>query len=327
MINLKDRKVVVTGGLGMIGQALIPILLEKGAVVDVVALDDPSLCPKNVNYIKADLTDFDNCMSVFRGASVVFNLIGIKTNPKKIQEQPADIIIPYLRFNTNTIEAARRSKIDWFLYTSSIGVYGFSWQSNFEKESNYNTSLPSLNDKFGGWAKRMGEMTIEAIVKQDKVNKFSIVRPANVFGPFDDFSENSGMVIPSLMSRIRKREDPFTVWGDGSSVRDFVSSSFVAKAMVFMVENEITEATNIGSGRGVSISQLLEVLFENADFHPKVVFDKSKPNGDYRRVLSNELLRKHGFTDGYDLKKELKDTYQWYLNNFGLEKNRYNVFL
>jgi GDP-L-fucose synthase len=323
MISLKNKKVLVTGGTGLIGQQLIKLLIEKEANIRIVSLDNNTIVPNNIEFMKLDLMDFNNCKLACKDVDIVFNLIGIKTSPKIIQERPSDIFVSYLRFNTNIIEAARQSNVNWFLYVSTVGVYS---PSEIMKEDDLWNGFPSKHDWYGGWAKRMGEMQLETYKIQYGLKNYSIVRPANVYGPFDDFSETS-MVIPSLIKRIYKREDPFVVWGDGSAIRDFIYSEDAARAMVFAVENKINEPLNIGSGTGISIKTLVDSVIKISGYSPKIVWDTTKPAGDVRRILDTSKINNYGFTPSVSLEDGLKKTLDWYINNVAnLENNRYNVF-
>ena len=204
-MNLKGKKVLVTGGTGLIGQQLIKLLKEEGANIRIVSLDNNSLVPPDTEFMQLDLMNFDNCKKACENVDVVFNLIGIKTSPKIIKEKPANIFVSYLRFNTNIIEAARQSNVGWFLYVSTIGVYS---PTDVMSEDELWNGFPSKHDWYGGWAKRVGEMQLETYKIQYGLNNYSIVRPANVYGPYDDFSETS-MVIPSLIKRIYNKENPY----------------------------------------------------------------------------------------------------------------------
>lgn len=322
-MNLKGKKVLVTGGTGLIGQQLIKLLKQEEANIRIVSLDNNSLVPNDTEFMQLDLMNFDNCKKACEGVDVVFNLIGIKTSPKIIKEKPANIFVSYLRFNTNIIEAARQSNVQWFLYVSTIGVYS---PSDIMSEDDLWNGFPSKHDWYGGWAKRMGEMQLETYKIQYGFNNYSIIRPANVYGPYDDFSETS-MVIPSLIKRIYKKEDPFEVWGDGSSIRDFIYSEDVANAMLFAVKNEINEPLNVGSGKGISIKQLVDTVIEISEYKPDIKWDISKPSGDKQRILNTERLNNHGFVPKINLKEGLIRTYNWYKDNYqSIENKRYNVF-
>ena len=322
-MNLKGKKVLVTGGTGLIGQQLIKLLKEEGANIRIVSLDNNSLVPPDIEFMQLDLMNFDNCKKACENVDVVFNLIGIKTSPKIIKEKPANIFVSYLRFNTNIIEAARQSNVGWFLYVSTIGVYS---PTDVMSEDELWNGFPSKHDWYGGWAKRMGEMQLETYKIQYGLNNYSTIRPANVYGPYDDFSETS-MVIPSLIKRVYNKENPFVVWGDGTSIRDFIYSEDVARAMIFAVTNEINEPLNVGSGKGISIKDVVNTVIEISDYIPEIIWDVSKPSGDKQRILNTNKLNNYGFTPKINLKDGLTKTLEWYkLNSSTIDGKRYNVF-
>jgi GDP-L-fucose synthase len=322
-MNLNGKKVLVTGGTGLIGQQLIKLLKQEGANIRIVSLDNNSLVPSDVEFMQLDLMNFDNCKKACENVDVVFNLIGIKTSPKIIKEKPANIFVSYLRFNTNIIEAARQSNVQWFLYVSTIGVYS---PTDVMSEDELWSGFPSKHDWYGGWAKRVGEMQLETYKIQYGLNNYSIIRPANVYGPYDDFSETS-MVIPSLIKRVYNKENPYIVWGDGSSIRDFIYSEDVARAMIFAVTNEINEPLNVGSGEGVSIKDLVNTVIDISDYKPEIVWDTTKPSGDKQRILNTKKLNDYGFKPQINLKEGLTRTLNWYTNNaLTIENKRYSVF-
>ena len=322
-MNLKGKKVLVTGGTGLIGQQLIKLLKQEDANIRIVSLDNNALVPSDVEFMQLDLMNFDNCKKACENVDIVFNLIGIKTSPKIIKEKPANIFVSYLRFNTNIIEAARQSNVQWFLYVSTIGVYS---PTDIMSEDELWNGFPSKHDWYGGWAKRMGEMQLETYKIQYGLNNYSIIRPANVYGPYDDFSETS-MVIPSLIKRIYNKENPYIVWGDGTSIRDFIYSEDVAKAMIFAVSNEINEPLNVGSGQGISIKDLVNTAIEISDYKPEIIWDTSKPSGDKQRILNTKKLNDYGFLPSISLKEGLTRTLEWYkLNSSIIDNKRYNVF-
>ena len=172
----------------------------------------------------------------------------------------------------------------------------------------------------------MGELQTETYKIQYGLNNYSIIRPANVYGPYDDFSETS-MVIPSLIKRVYNKENPFVVWGDGTSIRDFIYSEDVARAMIFAVTNEINEPLNVGSGKGISIKDVVNTVIEISDYIPEIIWDVSKPSGDKQRILNTNKLNNYGFTPKINLKDGLTKTLEWYkLNSSTIDGKRYNVF-
>ena len=140
MSFFKNKKILVTGGTGLIGIPLTKFLVEKEAKVSVASLDKKSRCHKEANFFKVDLRNFENCLKVCKNKDIVFHLAGVKGSPAVTMSKPASFFYPTIAFNTNMMEAARRSKVERFLYTSSIGVY--RPKSIFREEDVWN-SFPS----------------------------------------------------------------------------------------------------------------------------------------------------------------------------------------
>ena len=307
----------------MIGRQLVDLLLEKDHDVYVVSLEDvPIGLPKEVNYLRADLTDFTVCLEICEDMDYVYNLAGVKGSPKMCMEQPANFMVPMLQFNTNMMEAARRCDVKWYLYTSSIGVY--SPAEVFNEDDVWET-FPSVNDRFAGWAKRIGELQAEAYSIQYGWDKVSIVRPANVYGPYDNFNPDNAMVIPSLIRKAHEN-DVLEVWGDGSPVRDFIHSRDVARGMVHVVENEITEPLNLGSGDGVDIKTIVEIIVDNLEKDIKVKWDKTKPSGDKKRLMNMERASGHGFEASIGIERGICETMEWFDENREIIDARHNAF-
>ena len=319
----KNQKILVTGGGGMIGRSLVKFLLEKEANITIADLTEPSDLPKNVEYIKVDLRYFDQCEKICTGMDYVFNLVGIKGSPKMCAEQPADFMVPMLQFNTNRMEAARRANIKWYLYTSSVGVYAPA--EVFVEDSVWNT-VPSPNDRFAGWAKRMGELQAEAYAIQYGLNNISIVRPANVYGAYDNFNPANAMVVPSLIRKAQEN-NILEVWGDGSTIRDFIHADDVALGMLFAVENQITKPINLGSGKGYSIKEVVDMVVKYSDKNLEVKWLTDKPNGDAIRLFDMTRAKSYGFNTLVSLDEGIKQTTKWFLNNKDILDKRYNAFI
>lgn len=318
-----NKKVLVTGGTGLIGKPLVELLLDAGSRVRVVSLDDPSRADPRAEFVRADLTNFEACLAVCEGMDIVFNLVGIKGSPKMTVERPASFMVPTLRFNTNMLEAGRVAKVGWFLYTSTIGVYA---PAEIFREDDVWESFPSEHDKFGGWAKRMGELQADAYAIEYGLHNISIVRPANVYGPHDNFDPANSMVVPALIARALGGENPFTVWGDGTPIRDFIFARDVALGMMKVVEWQETRPVNLGSGKERTIKDIVEIVVGNMDQKPEVVWDTSKPSGDKKRLMDMSRAASLGFMPQVSLEDGIKQTMEWYKEHADELHNRYNVF-
>lgn len=322
-MQYNGKKVLVTGGTGMIGRQLVDLLISKGADVRIASLDDPSRAHLDAEYHKVDLMDFSNCIKVCKNMDFVFHLAGIKGGPGLVTKKAATILVSFLRFNTNMMEAARLCGVERYLYTSTIGVYAPA--AVFYEDSVWET-FPSKNDWYGGWAKRMGELQAEAYDAEYGWGKVAIVRPANVYGPYDNFDPDNSMVIPSLIRRAADGENPFTVWGDGSPIRDFIHSRDVARGMLIAIDRGLGKAINLGSGEGVSIKELVDIIINNLDKKPEIAWDTSKPTGDKKRLMDITRAKEIGFEPSISIEEGIKDTMEWYMENKAIVDKRYNVF-
>lgn len=315
--------VLVTGGTGLIGRPLVQLLVEAGANVRVVSLDDPSRAPAGVRFVQADLRELSNCLDVADGADIVFHLAGVKGSPAMAAERPASFMVPTLQFSLNMMEAARRKGVGRYLFTSSVGVY--SPAETFREDDVWST-FPSPNDRFAGWAKRICELQAEAYLREYGWEHISIVRPANVYGPFDNFDPANAMVIPSLIARAVGGESPLTVWGDGSPIRDFIFARDVARGMMHVVEHGVNEPVNLGSGTGHSIREIVDLIVANLDDDREVVWDTSKPKGDRIRLMDTTRAESHGFQPQTSLADGIAETVAWYRDHADAAGGRYNAF-
>ena len=327
MTNIfKNKKILVAGGTGLIGQQLVPKLINLGGKVFVASLDDKSLVNDKIeNFYSLDLMNLDNCIKITKDMEIVFNLLGVTGTPKIGIEKPASFMMSNIYCAINLLMAAQISKVKKYLYTSTYGVYG---HDSVMKENDVWKTFPSENNKFAGWAKRIGELQIEAFKIEYNFESLHIVRPANIYGPYANFDPKNSMVIPSLIRRVIEGENPLIVWGNGTAVRDFIFSADVAEAMIQVMQKKIEKPINIGSGTGISIKTLVNTLLSSVLIKkkPKVIFDKTKPTGDKKRILDTSLAKGRGITNKVSLKEGLDKTINWYLNNRSLTHKRFNYF-
>ena len=229
----------------------------------------------------------------------------------------------------NLLYAAQLNKVKRYLYTSTYGVYG---ENSSMKEADMWKSYPSNNDKFAGWAKRMGELQIEAYKKEYRFKGLHTIRPANIYGPFANFDPKNSMVVASIIRRVVSGENPLKVWGDGKAIRDFIFSGDVADSIIKVINNNIQEPINIGSGKGTSIKKLVKkiVACSKIKIKPKIIFESSKKRtvkvGDQKRVLNINLARKYKIYPKIGLSSGLNKTIDWYLKNKKSLGSRYNYF-
>ena len=291
---MKNKSALVIGASGMVGTALMKVLGRSKTYFKIKGVD-----------IETDMTIKSNT-EIIKDYDHIYHLAGKKGSPQTAKERPADYL-PMLQFDANIIEAVGKYKPEWFLYTSSIGVY--PPMEVYEEDKVWH-EVPSENDKIPGYIKRMGELGCYAIRATYGYENISIVRPANIYGPNDNFGKNS-MVIPSLIKKGHE-DDVINVWGDGSPTRDFIYCEDVARGMLHMVENKVNDTVNLGSGEGVKISDIANTI--GNFFGKEVKYDTTKPNGDMKRLMSMRRTQGYGFNPSVKLKDGIKKTIKNFLS-------------
>lgn len=319
MTEFSGKDVLVTGGTGLIGRQVVKLLLESGANVTIISLDN--LKPyHDAQYVRGDLTDLDTCTKVTDGRDFVFHLAGVKAGIETSKTRVASHFVPTLMMTTNLLEACRRNSVGKTLFTSSIGAYPnldiFVETEKYEK--------PPMD--FAGWAKRMGELQIQAYKMEHGLTNFATVRLSNVYGPGDNFDPNNAMVIPSLMSRIKSGESPLKVWGNGSARRDFLYSRDAAIGILLAIAKGTNgEFVNLGSGEAVPIRTLIKTLADIIGFEYE--FDATKPAGAPLKLMDINLARQTlDFHPSTTLHQGLKLTWDWYCENQDEFNQRHNYF-
>jgi GDP-L-fucose synthase len=307
--SFAGKNILVTGGTGMIGRQVVDILCDAEAQVRIVSLDKVTVHAR-AEHIVGDLTDFKLCKDLTKNMDFVFHMAGIKGSIEVTKSKPASFFVPLLMINTNVLEACRLNRVGKVVYTSSIGAYS---SAEVFREGENQEGPPM--DMFPGWAKRMAELQVEAYRRQYGERNFAVVRPCNVYGPGDNFDPKNAMVIPSLMYRIFKRENPVVIWGDGSAVRDFAYSRDVAEGVILALYHGTEDGfVNLGSGTGVTIRDLVATLHTFLSFNHQ--FDTSKPSGFPKRVMDITLAKRliH-YCPETSLRNGLQKTWDWFVNN------------
>jgi len=318
---LENKVCLVTGGTGLIGRQVVKILCDAEADVKIVSLDSGITVDDRASHFIGDLTDFNCCKEITVDVDYVFHIAGIKGSVQVTKEKPASFFVPLIMMNTNILEACRLNEVEKVVYTSSVGAYSsaevFKEDENLEGEP---------MDMFPGWAKRMAEKQVEAYAIQYGMENIAIVRPANIYGPGDNFDPKNAMVIPTLMHRIHSKEDPVVVWGDGSTIRDFAYSVDVAEGIIQALHYGTNgKFVNLGSGEEVTIKELVETLHSFINFNYE--FDTTKPHGFPKRVMDISLAKEMiNYYPSTSLVDGLKETWEWFVENSKEYKNRKNYF-
>ena len=314
-----DKNILVTGGTGMIGSHLVELLLEKNANVRIVAHEreiPPELEDKGLDVVSGDLTEKKFVEESVKGMDYVFHLAAYTGGLGRTSTHPASTLTPNLIMDGNVLECAKNEGIERFLYASCTCVYPND-EKTLEEEDAWKGNPPEIHASYS-WSKRMGERQAIAYHKEYGMN-IAIVRPSNSYGPRDSDDLETAHALGSLIMKAINKMDPFVIWGDGNPIREYIYARDAAKGMLLAMENYcVGDPINLASGEFVSISELARKILKLTNTSPEIKFDKEKPSGQKRRVLSNKKAKeKIGFVAETSLDAGIEETIKWYKQKLG----------
>ncbi len=308
------KKVLITGVNGLVGTHLLKKCLNDGYKVVGVDLKKGKHLPSSGwEFIQEDLTQPFAIQSLFNNHKfdVVFNCFGIKGSPIRAKEKPVDFLYPSFKINTEIINQCALKNI-WLIFVSSVGVYAPA--ERFEEDSVWKT-LPSEADWFPSWSKRMGEILLEAYRVQYNYHNWAIIRPANIFGEYDDFSGKGTVIASTIKKIVDEKGDSIEAWGDGSPIRDFVYAGDVADAILKLYNSKIHTTINFGAGEEITIKSMIESLIKISGKNLSIKWNTTKPNGDLRRQMDTTKQEQIGLLPKLGFEKALQKTYEYYISH------------
>lgn len=224
-----------------------------------------------------------------------------------------------IMINTNVIESARKHGIKKLVAFLSTCVF----PNNIDyplTESKIHFGPPHTSNDAYSYSKRMAEVQIRAYREQYGLHYKSVI-PTNIYGINDNFDIENGHVLPSLIHKCyiaRETNTPFVIWGSGNPLREFIYNKDVAKLTEWVLENyNEDEPIILSTSEEMSIKNVVDIIIELMNYKGKVVFDISKPEGQFRKPSDNSKIKNYlpdfKFTPIYD---GLKETIEWFENNY-----------
>ncbi len=308
------KKILVTGGSGFVGTNLILKLLEKRADVRAtIHKNSPQFQNSKVEFIKANLMKQSDCKKVVEGVDYVFMCAANTSGAAVIEKTPLVHVTPNVIMNSLMLEAAHEANVKKFLFISSNTVYPLTDYAVSENDVNH-----TLYEKYFpvGWMKLFTEKMCEMYSTKIKNPMTTIiVRPGNIYGPYDDFGPESSHVIPALIRKVIEKQKPLEVWGTGRDIKDFIYVEDLAEGLILAMEkiNQFDQI-NIASGMPITIKQVLKAILKADNFkNPKIVFNDSKPTMIPIRLINISKAKKIlGFVPKTSLDEGIGQTIRWY---------------
>ncbi len=312
VLELKNKRILVTGGAGFLGRQVIDQLCKAGADREKITVTRSHDC---------DLRVLENCHRAVDQQDIVIHLAahvgGIGLN----REKPGELFYDNLMMGTQLIHAAYQAVVEKFVCVGTICAYPKFTPVPFKEDDLWNGYPEETNAPYG-IAKKALLVQLQAYRQQYGFNGIYLL-PVNLYGPEDNFDPKSSHVIPALIRKVQeaqiKGEKKIPVWGDGSPTREFLYSEDAARGIVMGTQlyNDL-EPVNLGTGSEISIRDLINLICELMEFDGEIVWETNQPNGQPRRCLDTERA-KHtfGFTAQVDFKQGLKNTIEWWRKNAG----------
>jgi GDP-L-fucose synthase len=310
MKYLSDKKIIVTGGTGFLGKHVINTLLEKGIDQNQIFV------PRSKDY---DLLNTEATHQLFseQTPDVVIHLAARLGGIGDTRTHPASYFRENILIGMNVFDASLKSGVDKLINIGTVCSYPKVLSAPFKEEDLWNGYPEETNAPYG-IAKKSLMAYAQAVEEQYGFNSVNLLL-TNLYGPGDDFRDQTSHVIPAIIRKIYKakqnKQSSIEAWGDGSPSRDFVYVKDAAEAIVLAAEHHNScEPINIGSGIEITIKDLIEKIIGVIGFDGGIVWDTTKPNGQPRRLLDISRARESfGFDPTTSFDMGLRETIDWYL--------------
>ena len=325
----KESKIYIAGHRGMVGSAIWRNLTSKG-YTHLIGKTSKELDLKNQVAVE-EFFKQENPQIVIDAAAKVG---GILAN----NDFPYQFLMENILIQNNLIDFAFKSNVDKFIFLGSSCIYPRLAPQPLKEEYLLTSALEPTNEWYA-IAKITGVKACEAIRKQFGKDFVSLM-PTNLYGTHDNFDLKSSHVLPAMIrkfheakftfpplegdqggGRTHKREEasqhtPVELWGSGTPLREFLHVDDMADAVVFALENQLSESLyNIGSGVDLTIKELAELIQQTVGHTGEIIWDSTKPDGTPRKLMDVSKMASAGWKAKISLEEGIKETYEWFLEN------------
>src|SRR3990167_3262802 len=309
-MDLINKKILVTGGAGFLGQHLVAILKKDG------------IPPSNIFIPRSEVNDLrklETCQDVVKGKDIVIHLAANVGGIGYNRDNPGTLFYDNILMGVQLIEEARKAGVEKFVAVGTVCAYPKLTPVPFKEENLWDVYPEETNAPYGV-AKKALLVQAESYRKQYGFNAIYLI-PVNLYGPGDHFDPEDAHVIPALILKFydaRKRGlDKVIAWGTGNPSREFLYVKDAARGIVLAAERyEKSGPVNLGSGEEIMIGELVYMIKELVGYEGEVEWDTSRPDGQPRRKLDvSKAKEEFGFESEISLMEGLVETIEWYRKN------------
>ena len=306
MSYLKNKRITITGGAGLLGNNVVRKLGDNGC--------SDIFIPRSQDYNLVNMEDVKR-LYADSDPDIVIHLAAVVGGIGANRNNPGKFFYDNLMMGVQMIEQGRLHGLEKFVAIGTICCYPKFTPVPFKEENLWNGYPEETNAPYG-LAKKMLLVQSQAYRQQYGFNSIFLL-PVNLYGPGDNFDPETSHVIPALIKKcvdaIKTGASEITVWGTGKATREFLYVEDAAEAIVMASEKyNKSDPVNIGAGFEISIKDLVDMIVELTGFDGKILWDKTKPDGQPRRCLDTSRAKKEfGFVAKTDFRIGLEKTIEW----------------
>ena len=303
-------KVLILGSNGLVGTSVKNVLGRNPNIKELICATRNDADLFNFGETKELIENLKPDIMINAAAKVG----GIYANNSKRTE----FILENLKINVNILEASIPLSNMYIINLGSSCIYPLEAKNPIKEESVMSGRLEPTNSPYA--MAKLTAIEIGDALSSQYGHKVLNLMPTNLYGPFDNFSENDSHVIPGLIAKMHKakeqKAEEFKIWGTGKPLREFLYVDDLSRAIEYLIFNKPEESLlNIGSGIEITIYDLAKKIKEIVEFEGQLDFDSTKPDGNPRKLLDSSTINKLGWSPEVNLDNGLRLTYKWYLNN------------
>jgi GDP-L-fucose synthase len=314
MIDLKNSKILLTGGHGFLGDKVYRELIKAGA---------PAKNISRPHKAELDLRELGDIKKAVKAQDLVIHLAATVGGIGLNRQKPGTLFYDCAVMGVHLIEEARKAGVKKFVQIGTVCAYPKVPPRIPFREDDLWMGYPEETNASYGLAKKMLLVQLQAYRQEYNFNGIYLL-PTNLYGPGDNFDPKSSHVIPALIKKfveaVKNNSSKVVVWGTGKASREFLYVDDAARAIVLAAQKyDKGQPVNIGSSFEIKIRDLVKLIARLSNYQGAIIWDKTKPDGQPRRKLDISRAKKEfGFKSVVDFQTGLKITVEWY------KKNRHN---